>query len=246
MPSIRIASASAQEIHRTTDLIDANSVNTMTAWVKLVSDINAENTFNQYLCGAGCDMLETDTDGTTLSTFIDDGVGGSTRVNGSALTVGKWYFIAGQRVTNALYRVYLNNVLDISNTRSVAGRAATSKMLIGAYDVDDQHGNFCVAYPKYFQALLTLDQIANEQWYVVPQYRGAVHAWYPCLPTANAGYKDGSGKGRDWTPTNSPTDEDGPPGVSWDSDDDDVFYAPAAAGVSVPVLYHQLQQQGIA
>src|SRR3990172_11819917 len=132
--SVRFDSA-ADRLLRTTDLLSYANPYTWMGWVYLVSDLNNYQTFltinNNGITGE--DYFGTGVDGVTLVAYVYSN-GAPTEVAGSVLTVGVWYHIAVVRESTTSAKVYLNGVLDVTNTRDIAagsGRAANTRVEVG-------------------------------------------------------------------------------------------------------------------
>lgn len=211
--------ASADRILRTSDLINYNSAYTWMAWVYLVSDLNDYGSIfglntNDNTGQDNEDWLGLDLDGTTLQVYVNNG-GTHTSVNGTSLSTGTWYNITLVRESTSSIKAYLNGVLDITNTTSVTGRTAATRMESGAiYSTNEVRLNGRVAAIKAWSKALTQAQIQNEMYSVLPHDFNSVYGFYPTFPGATERLADYSGNGRNWTAGGTLTDEDSPP-IVW-------------------------------
>jgi hypothetical protein len=215
--AIRLASASSQYLSRSTDILDFRNPYTIAGWFRLVSDTNNYSHFLQiYETASNVDDLGTDADGTTLGLYVGNT---GTFVAGSALSVGTWYYLALVRESTTSLKAYLGILttlaaLDITNTGSVASRAAPSVMRIGTWDGAAEFTDARGGPLKAWATALTLDEVRHEQWTIVPRRLSNLYAWWPCFPGSTERLADYSAAGRHWTANGTLTDEDPPP-VGW-------------------------------
>lgn len=208
--------AVADRLLRTTDLLDYNATYTWMAWIYLVSDLNAISTFYEFNTNdtSNGDVLRTPTDGTTLRLNVIN-AGAPTSADGTNLSVATWYHLAMVRESATSCKVYLNGVLDITNTRDITGRTAATRMEHGArLSTNTNRSDSRVAAIKAWSTNLTQAEIQNEIYTIRPQKTASLYGFWPCFPGATERLKDYSGNGRNWTEAGTLTDED-PPAVSW-------------------------------
>lgn len=104
------------------------------------------------------------------------------------------------------------------------------------------NGDF--ANPRVYDAVLTQAELENERQSLLPTRTANINLWTPTIDSTLANcVLDMSGNGRNWTSAGTPTVQSNPP-VSWGSPVQTLPYYVPAGGVSAPVLYHQLKQQG--
>jgi hypothetical protein len=206
--------ASADNITRTADLLDHNALYTFMAWVYLVSDLNSNSTFFVISDGSAgnYDWLRTTTDGVTLQARVEVGAAG-TNSAGTALTVGQWAHLAMVRSSDTSLQIYLNGVLDITNTRDVSARAAVGKMEVSVLGAGSR-ADARFSAMKAWSTNLSQAEIASEMRVIRPVRLSNLYAWWPCFPGSGERARDYSGNGRNWAEGGTLTDEDPPP-VGW-------------------------------
>ena len=184
---------------------------TIMAWVKISVDRNAFSTFfargnnngNSYI-------IQTTSDGTTLTAFNS-----ATSVNGSALTVGRWYHLAATVAGTGVgqYLVYLDGNLDITANGSAA--VTSTHVIFGAWGTTpDDPLNGCVAAVKVYTFPLSRMQIQREMPYVAPVLQDRLNTWLPFIGGPGANICDYSGNRFTMASFGTPLYEPGPP-IEW-------------------------------
>lgn len=205
--------ASTDRLLRTSDLLDYNGVYTWMAWIYLVSDLNASSTFWVLSDNSANnrDYLFTTGTGTTLRLNVVIG-GGATNVDGTDISAGVWYHLALVRESATAVKVYLNGVLDITNTRDITGRASATRMEHGAFSSSNTNrSDSRVAAIKAWSTNLSQVEILNEMRVIKPCKTTNLYGYWPTLNGSEERVRDYSGNGRDWTEGGTLTDEDSPP-----------------------------------
>ena len=198
--------ATGDGLVRTANLPSRTAFSAM-GWFKITTDRNAYSTFIALDENADGALCQTATNGTTLALFTE-----SDATEGSALTVGTWYHIT--LTCGATYlRVYLNGTQDIQVAQWTF--TPTAGLYIGN-DSIDEYLNGCAAYVKCWSAELTVAEIQQEMYTVMPRRFLNLYSWTPLLPGANERIRDYGGLGYGWTAGGTLADEDGPP-ISWGS-----------------------------
>ncbi len=205
--------AATDELSLTSSPLDYNSPYTWMGWFCIDVDTNAVATFlavhNDTVNAR--DFLRTQSDGTSLQLRVEQSATTGSSANGSALTVGTWYHIAIVRESVSALKLYLNGVLDATNTTNITSRVAATEMQVGLFRSSNPL-NGRAAYLKSWSVALDAAQVAAEMRAVRPLYRlDALHGWWPTRPGERT--KDYSGNGRNWTDVGT-SDEDAPP-VAW-------------------------------
>ena len=208
--------AAADRIARTSSPLDYNSAYTWMAWVRLVSDLNAYGHvfgINRNDAAANYDYIGMDGTGQGLITLVDIG-GAYTEQAGTTLSLGTWYHICAVRASTTSLAIYLNGVLDSTNTRNVTGRIAATRMEAGAFGTfDGDRVDARIAAVKIWSVALSAAEIAQEIYRLAPAQFANLWQWSPLIGSASD-LADYSGNGRDWTAGGTLTVEDGPP-ISW-------------------------------
>ena len=79
---------------------------------------------------------------------------------GSALNTGTWYHILAEFISDTEKKLYLNNVLDITNTDNVTFNSNVDKVLIGQLRTVSPTGYFegLITDPRVYNRILTADE----------------------------------------------------------------------------------------
>lgn len=221
--------ASGDGLARTTDLLDYNSVYTWMAWIYLVSDLNAVSVFWGFNDGTtgNLDSVRTAADGTTLRLAVANTT--TTNVDGTNLSTGVWYHIAVVRESATSAKVYLNGVLNITNTKDITARAALTRMEHGRNNPGGLRSDSRVAAIKGWSTNLSVAEIQNEIYTILPKRIANLYGFWPCFPGATERLRDYSVNARNWTAAGTLSDEEGPP-IPWG------LSAPAQAKPATPVV----------
>jgi hypothetical protein len=200
--------ANADSLIRTASLPNYNSTYTLMGWFMRLADRDDYSTLF-YLgtdSASAYDLATTDVDGTTLALWVS-----GVAVNGSTWAQDTWTHVAVVRESPTSLKLYLNGVLDITNTSDAGtGRSASQRLEVAAYGII-QWLNGRVAGIKLWDAGLTLAEVQQEIHTLRPQRLTDLNGWYPCWPGSGERVRDYSGWGRDWTEEGTLTDEDPPP-----------------------------------
>lgn len=211
--------AAADRLLRTTDVLNANGAYTLMFWLYLTSDLNAYECI-AYLGDGGTDFNDCDYIGFDNSTgnprlvLFVDAAGANSEASGSRLSINTWYHIAVVRAGSTSLALYLNGVLDITNTQNIGSRAAITRMELGAatasnFDRFDGRADRIKAWSIAFAQ----PDIQVEMDQIDPVRLDNVYGWWPGFPGATERLADYGGA-RDWTAAGALTDEDGSP-VAW-------------------------------
>lgn len=202
--------AAADRLLRTSDLLNYNSTYSWSLWIYIVSTVNPGTvlSLNDNSTDNG-DVLRLTGTGLTLTLRVEVGAA-QTSVDGSTLSTGQWYHIVVVRESVTSLNLYLNESLDITNTRNVTGRAAASRMEVGAETSgNSRRADMRVAYQKAWSNSFVLSEVANEGQAIRPLHKlESLYGFWPCLPGATERAKDYSGNGRNWTEGGTLTDEE--------------------------------------
>lgn len=179
------------------------STRSVSFWLYLTNDRNAYGSLFIIVDAGGTnfDMVYLTSDGTTLGISASGNA-----VSGTSLSTGTWYHIVYTR-TGTTRRLYLDGVLDITNTN--ANTFTASQFYIGSDSVGYLDGRMDDL--KIWEAELTADEAGMEGQALRPVRFENLWAWYPMWPGAGERNKDYSGNGRDLTDNAGVTDEDRPP-----------------------------------
>ena len=129
------------------------------AWVYIAVDRNAYSALWEFKGTTFSQIIQTDADGTTLGLW-----NGSTFPTGTNLSAGTWYHIA--MVSDASpgagsFRLYLNGVLDITNTGPSGGVATSLDFFDG--NTSGLLFNGRMRSLKIYSAALTPTEINTER-----------------------------------------------------------------------------------
>lgn len=205
--SVRI-DGSTKYLRRTTGLIDFQSPYTVAFWYN-----PASNTGSGYQA-----ILTISSGGSAYDEFFLDSGGAfslecsgnsATTVDGRVPIIDRWYHIALVRRSQTLMEVYVDGVLDITNTANVSARnpATAANLSFGTNAFSEwSDGRFTNA--KAWQIALSRAEIITERTEFAPVRQANTHAWWPMLPGARS--VDWSGNARSLTEGGALTDEAGP------------------------------------
>ena len=205
--SVRI-DASGDYLRRTTGLLDFQQPYTVMFWYSLAS-----NTAAGYQ-----GILTISSGGSAYDEFFLDSAGNfslecsgnsASAVDGRIPLVDRWYHIALVRRSQTLMEVYVDGVLDITNTANVSARnPATAANLSFGTNAFSEWTNGRFANAKAWQAALSRAEIIAEASEFATVRQANLHAWWPLLPGART--VDWSGNARALTEGGTLTDEAGP------------------------------------
>jgi hypothetical protein len=136
---------------------------------------------------------------------------------GGACTVGNWYFITIQQDDTYNKGDMVEDGVAISLAQHDHWGTWTTPAYINiGYDANHNfHGNQRIAHVKVWNAVLSVAELENERYSVVPKRRTNLWAWWPLISTTKAdALKDYSGNGRNLIENGTCAIEDGPP-VPW-------------------------------
>jgi len=206
-----------------------------------VFDYNANYTlmgwFYQSVDTAAIKSLAGPCDGTTTNrdlirvsatNVLQSRVNG-TNTSGSTLSSSTWYHLTMVRSSTTALDLYLNGVADgTTNTTSVSGRAAATRIEIGATVASTNPFNGRAAAIKIWTTNLSAAEILQEVQTIRPQKFASLWGFWPGFPGSGERTRDYSGNGRAWSETGTLSDED-PPSISWGSA---IWMPPFAAAVT--------------
>jgi hypothetical protein len=206
--------AAADNLVLSSGVIDHNVAYSIGFWAYISTDTNSNATFFVVSDGASgnYDWLRTQTDGVTLQARVEIG-GAGTNAAGSTLSVGQWYYITIVRTAVNSLLVYVDGVLDITNTRDITGRTAATKMEFGVLGAGSRLDGR-ISTIKAAQTNWSAAQVVQERYTIAPRNLSSIYGWWPCFPGSGERARDYSGNGRNFTEGGTLTDEDPPP-VSW-------------------------------
>ncbi len=213
-------------IYRTSSLVNLDANYTVCFWMYVVGHPGAEDRSMLWHQNPGgptsIDALtinEVSASDSRLNIYTLDGAGGFAETDGAtSLSLNTWYHIGLIRSANNSRIAYINAVQQVNHTTSLSGRSASATMDMGvtvAATGDWYNGR--MAAIKIWTAALSVAELANEMYYVIPMRTTNLNQWHPCMPGSSERLADYSGGGRNWTALGTLTDEDGPP----------IAYAPA-------------------
>jgi hypothetical protein len=210
-------SGSTQYASRSASSPNANSDYTLAAWVRPTIVNNWQGLFflgPTTSSTESTDYCEINSSGQTYLRSRNGAGTATTATTGSALSANTWYHLALVRSGDTL-TLHLNGVSDTSQTAAVAGRNATSALVLGGYVPDSEFLQGRIAAVKAWSAALSASDIAIEMQIVRPRRAGNLWGWWPMIDATLAhALIDIGGSARDLTGNNTPTIADGPP-VRW-------------------------------
>lgn len=211
--------ASTDRLVRTTGVIDYQSTFAWGGWFYIVSFPSAGNfatimSINRDVVGGGEDGVYVQDDG-QLEAYVEHSDATFSEVTGTTLSTGVWYHLLMVRESATSLKVYLNGVLDITNTKSNAGRTGSSRMEVGGFSASTStYANIRAQYMKAWTASKTAAEVQVEVQTALPRIYTALYAFWPLFSGSGERARDYSANGRNWTEAGTLTDEDGP-GVGW-------------------------------
>lgn len=221
--------AISDRLERSSGVIDYNAAYCWMGWFYVAVDSNAITGFALIddATANNRDWMSTTNTGTLLRNHVTVG-GAATNVNGTDLTVGQWYHIAMVRETATSLKLYLDGVLDSTNTANVAARVASTHMEIASRNSGAANNlNGRVYAMKAWTASLTPAEVQQERLVMRPVRLANLYGFWPVRPGSGERTRDYSGNGRDWTEGGTLTDED-PSSVSYGAPRGQrIFVAPA-------------------
>jgi len=221
--------SSTEFLSRTTGLLDFNQPYTYMLWVYNLATTGSTSVVSQSdNSNNSMDVFGHDS-GTTTRLVVRTNGGGATQNLGSNLPRNTWHHWTVVRTSNTLLELYINGVLDITVTRTIAGRDANTALLMGQHvnNSTPMTGYFCAT--KEFTVALTPNQILAEMFQYLPKIADSrLHGWSPILqgPDRAKAYR-----GTNWTETGALTDVGGPP-ITWGGN---ILFTPTL-GVALPSI----------
>jgi hypothetical protein len=210
-------SGSTQYVVRSASSPNANTDYTLMAWFR-PSVVNAWQ--GLFFLGPATsstestDYCEINSSGQSYLRSRNGSGTATTATTGSTLSANTWYHVALVRSSDTL-TLFLNGVSDTSQTAAVAGRNATSALVLGGYVPDSEYLQGRIAAAKAWSAALSSTDIPIEMTLVRPKRTGNLWGWWPMIDSTLAhALIDIGGSARDLTGNNTPTIADGPP-VRW-------------------------------
>lgn len=208
--AIRLNGNTANYLSRSSDLLDYNSAYTLMAWVRPETVSGNDNIFVlSHLTNTAYDAC-----GVSGGVLYVGAANGSfpSSPTGSTLSAGTYRHLAMVRVSTTELRLYLDGVLDItdSTTANVSGRTAIQRMLLGLWQSagfgasDPYDGRY--AYVKAWQAQLSAGEIAIEMAMAEPGRAAGLYGFWP-MEAGSTRSAEFSGSGRVLTENGTLTDE---------------------------------------
>lgn len=197
----------------TVDPISATNF-TITGWARRTSDENRYSTIF-YLVNAADTLyiyLGTNDDGTTL--LVDAYPGGSDGFFSSNPTQDVWFFFSMKcsgTGAGSLNGIYIENGSTTYETASKAGANFTADYT-QLSDISYEWSGDMAAI-KLWNAVLTDEEIYNEQWSYRPKRTADLDKWSPFVDGSETTFVDFS-LGENWSESGTITAADGPP-ISW-------------------------------
>ncbi len=126
----------------------------------------------------------------------------TTNIAGSTLALNKWHSVAVVRESPTSIKLYVNNILDITNTTNMGtGRTAASMLdvsrIISASA--DRWTNGIFSNIKIWDRALTAAEIAVETLSPIVYNPSKINGWYPTPTGSTERLRDFSGNGNNWT-----------------------------------------------
>lgn len=215
--------AGADYLIRTTDLPASNPL-TVSLWFYIAVDRNSTGVVfvTDDASEAVFQGVFLSSDGTTLLVATNLG-----QTAGTNLTVGAWNHLGYIR-NGTSHILYLNGVQDASLTSNNSFTPA--RFYIGSNGTN--FVNARVSRIKIWTTNLSVAELNQERWSVVPKRTADLYGWWPTFTGASERLADYSGNGRNWTANGTLTDEDPPP-VSWGAGSLFVPYAVGGQNASI-------------
>lgn len=155
-------------LSRTTGtILDYNSPYTVALWFRYV--VSNDKRPSVFLAARGVfdnpDRLKPD----WFNGVAQVEVNGTDAAGSTAMTNNTWFWLTYRRTGAAAVQLYVNNVLEATNTVDTTGRAAALQMAVSGYaDGTEAANNFEVAYIKAWSASLTTTQMSDQQYLTTP------------------------------------------------------------------------------
>lgn len=224
MMSVRLTATGGQKLTRTTSLPSITSWSLM-GWYQIETAASASVLLLFGTVSSNVYALEFLGNGTTLNIYNGNG-----NVSGSTLTVGTWYHLAltCAGASSGQYLGYVNGVLDTTSTTNAGVAITADQVTLGSLTTNDLTVNGDLAAVKFYGAVLTAAEIAQEMRQILPVRTTNLNSFYP-LHTTNDELVDYSGAGLTLTSPGSRTTADGPP-IPWDMGHHRRVYIPSAPG----------------
>lgn len=157
--------------------------------VIVISDGTADNRDLLFLNGV---------DSTKISVRVTVAAGQTTVTGTTTLAAGVIYDMALVRHSTTDLTLYINNVLEVINTRNVAARVAATDMRIARDQSSTNDAKITMGRHLLWTTNLRSNILFNQQGYVTPLQRAALFGFYPVFPGAFHA-KDFSGLNNHWT-----------------------------------------------
>lgn len=235
--AVRIDNA-ADSLVRTTDLFDYNAPYTVMFW----TFATASPSTGDFLelgpnINVDADLLRTPAGGVTfrLRTVVG---GAAANFDGGTLAGTTWYHIAVVRESVTSLKLYVDGSLITTATTNVTGRTAgTAAFRLGGNSATTRRH----AAVKAWSTSLTLAEVQNERFTILPKRMADLYGVWPCFPGATERLLDYNGNVRPWTEAGTLTDEEGPP-VVWGLS---VGYSPVISAAVVNNIRVPVVSEGI-
>lgn len=227
--AIRLTRADSQSLAISSGVLDYNSDYTVGGWVYVVSSESGTHTLIQIGNGADRDCVSWYVgDGWAVKSYND--TGGSSDDIGylGTLNIGGWDYVHIVRSGSSL-SLYVNRTLLATVSADLTGRSSASSVCLGVrQDLGSDYAGVRLWGWKAWSRALTDAEIGAEQRQAMPVSARSIYGVWPFLAGATRAL-DYSGRGANWTETNSPTNED-PPSVRFRGVYADPKLPQAAAG----------------
>jgi hypothetical protein len=126
-----------------------------------------------------------------------------------------WYDLAMVRESATSCKLYIDGVLEATNTRDITGRSAQTRFEIGAFTTNNSVPmNGRVSDILVFTRAFTLAEVKGQRFSKKPLDPTSLWAWYPTFPGTTERLRDYGASQRNWTEAGTLTDEVSPP-VNW-------------------------------
>ena len=206
--------AGADNLTRTSNLVDYTGSNTIMGWSYMSVDTNGQTVIFSINDGglSDFDLIGHDTNGTQLRLGSRTGNGVPLFTLGTNVTVGVWNHVAMRRTGTSIALV-LNGVVDITHTLSGAARPASANLTVAnQVGVTTVPFNGRVQDVKEYSVALTDAEIVTEMFARRPIRLANLVNFTPIL--AGSTGRTRAYIGVDWTEGGTLTDEDPAP-VGW-------------------------------